>query len=89
MGTRLTTTHGNSQLPREGRQAGWDGRAGLCLEEPDSWSHRMQQNVKMEMLARCGAGRCQVLVTCPMEVLKIQLQDAGRLGEAYPNFTRG
>uniref|UniRef100_F6VZV6 Solute carrier family 25 member 18 n=1 Tax=Equus caballus TaxID=9796 RepID=F6VZV6_HORSE len=37
----------------------------------------MQQNVKMEMLARCGAGRCQVLVTCPMEVLKIQLQDAG------------
>uniref|UniRef100_A0A3Q2HZ47 Mitochondrial glutamate carrier 2 n=1 Tax=Equus caballus TaxID=9796 RepID=A0A3Q2HZ47_HORSE len=46
------------------------------------------QNVKMEMLARCGAGRCQVLVTCPMEVLKIQLQDAGRLGEAYPNFTR-
>ncbi|XP_046526034.1 LOW QUALITY PROTEIN: mitochondrial glutamate carrier 2 [Equus quagga] len=40
---------------------------------------RMQQNVKMKMLAGCGAGRCQLLVTCPMEVLKIQLQDAGRL----------
>lgn len=34
------------------------------------------------MLAGCGAGMCQVVVTCPMEMLKIQLQDAGRLGEA-------
>ncbi|XP_038623669.1 mitochondrial glutamate carrier 2 [Tachyglossus aculeatus] len=32
-----------------------------------------------EMLAGCGAGACQVLVTSPMEMLKIQLQDAGRL----------
>nr|KAF6370548.1 solute carrier family 25 member 18 [Myotis myotis] len=47
----------------------------------------MQRNLKMEMLAGCGAGMCQVVVTCPMEMLKIQLQDAGRLGEAYPNFT--
>ncbi|XP_066237238.1 mitochondrial glutamate carrier 2 isoform X1 [Saccopteryx leptura] len=39
----------------------------------------MQQNLKMEMLAGCGAGLCQVVVTCPMEMLKIQLQDAGRL----------
>ncbi|XP_062970895.1 mitochondrial glutamate carrier 2 [Cynocephalus volans] len=39
----------------------------------------MQQNLKMEMLAGCGAGMCQVVVTCPMEMLKIQLQDAGRL----------
>ncbi|KAM7116950.1 mitochondrial glutamate carrier 2 isoform 2-T2 [Molossus nigricans] len=38
-----------------------------------------QQNLKMEMLAGCGAGMCQVVVTCPMEMLKIQLQDAGRL----------
>ena len=40
----------------------------------------------MEMLAGCGAGVCQVVVTCPMEMLKIQLQDAGRLGEAGPPF---
>uniref|UniRef100_G1PR04 Mitochondrial glutamate carrier 2 n=1 Tax=Myotis lucifugus TaxID=59463 RepID=G1PR04_MYOLU len=40
----------------------------------------MQRNLKMEMLAGCGAGMCQVVVTCPMEMLKIQLQDAGRLG---------
>ncbi|KAM8815462.1 mitochondrial glutamate carrier 1 isoform 1-T1 [Rhynchonycteris naso] len=35
-----------------------------------------------EMLAGCGAGTCQVIVTTPMEMLKIQLQDAGRIGEA-------
>ncbi|TRY54523.1 hypothetical protein DNTS_033391 [Danionella cerebrum] len=32
-----------------------------------------------EILAGCGAGTCQVVVTTPMEMLKIQLQDAGRL----------
>ncbi|XP_041639270.1 solute carrier family 25 member 55a isoform X2 [Cheilinus undulatus] len=32
-----------------------------------------------EMLAGCGAGMCQVIVTTPMEMLKIQLQDAGRV----------
>jgi len=32
------------------------------------------------MLAGCGAGMCQVIITTPMEMLKIQLQDAGRLG---------
>ncbi|KAK2841969.1 hypothetical protein Q5P01_012169 [Channa striata] len=32
-----------------------------------------------EVLAGCGAGTCQVIVTTPMEMLKIQLQDAGRL----------
>ncbi|XP_014447001.1 mitochondrial glutamate carrier 2 isoform X2 [Tupaia chinensis] len=37
-----------------------------------------QRDLKMEMLAGCGAGMCQVVVTCPMEMLKIQLQDAGR-----------
>lgn len=33
-----------------------------------------------EILAGCFAGMCQVIVTTPMEMLKIQLQDAGRLG---------
>ncbi|XP_070763002.1 mitochondrial glutamate carrier 1 isoform X3 [Enoplosus armatus] len=37
-----------------------------------------------EILAGCGAGTCQVVVTTPMEMLKIQLQDAGRLGELRP-----
>ncbi|THD26741.1 Mitochondrial glutamate carrier 1 [Fasciola hepatica] len=31
-----------------------------------------------EMLAGAGAGTCQIIVTTPMELLKIQLQDAGR-----------
>ena len=36
--------------------------------------------VLREMLAGCGAGMCQVVITTPMEMLKIQLQDAGRIG---------
>ncbi|CAN7994009.1 unnamed protein product [Ixodes pacificus] len=32
------------------------------------------------MLAGGGAGFCQIIVTTPMELLKIQLQDAGRTG---------
>lgn len=31
-----------------------------------------------EMLAGAGAGTCQIIITTPMELLKIQLQDAGR-----------
>ncbi|XP_046573668.1 mitochondrial glutamate carrier 1-like [Haliotis rubra] len=31
-----------------------------------------------ELLAGGGAGMCQIIVTTPMELLKIQLQDAGR-----------
>jgi solute carrier family 25 glutamate transporter 18/22 len=31
-----------------------------------------------EMLSGAGAGTCQIIVTTPMELLKIQLQDAGR-----------
>ncbi|XP_075938193.1 mitochondrial glutamate carrier 1 [Anarhichas minor] len=37
-----------------------------------------------EVLAGCGAGTCQVVVTTPMEMLKIQLQDAGRLTAQRP-----
>ncbi|GAB1603017.1 mitochondrial glutamate carrier 1-like isoform X1 [Argonauta hians] len=33
-----------------------------------------------ELLAGAGAGMCQIIVTTPMELLKIQLQDAGRSG---------
>uniref|UniRef100_A0A8D0GW21 Mitochondrial glutamate carrier 2 n=1 Tax=Sphenodon punctatus TaxID=8508 RepID=A0A8D0GW21_SPHPU len=37
-----------------------------------------------EMMAGCGAGTCQVIITTPMEMLKIQLQDAGRLASLQP-----
>ncbi|XP_069018892.1 mitochondrial glutamate carrier 1 [Embiotoca jacksoni] len=37
-----------------------------------------------EVLAGCGAGTCQVVVTTPMEMLKIQLQDAGRIAAQRP-----
>lgn len=58
------------------------GTAGLaCDRGSGSRPRRTQRNLRMEMLAGCGAGMCQVVVTCPMEMLKIQLQDAGRLGE--------
>ncbi|XP_078500275.1 mitochondrial glutamate carrier 1-like [Lissotriton helveticus] len=39
-----------------------------------------------EMLAGCGAGTCQVIITTPMEMLKIQLQDAGRLVSLQKNI---
>ncbi|XP_022672504.1 mitochondrial glutamate carrier 1-like [Varroa destructor] len=35
-----------------------------------------------EMLAGGGAGFCQIVVTTPMELLKIQLQDAGRVAKS-------
>uniref|UniRef100_H2NCC2 Mitochondrial glutamate carrier 1 n=1 Tax=Pongo abelii TaxID=9601 RepID=H2NCC2_PONAB len=41
--------------------------------------HRQKLTLLKEMLAGCGAGTCQVIVTTPMEMLKIQLQDAGRI----------
>lgn len=34
-----------------------------------------------EMLAGGLAGLCQIVITTPMELLKIQLQDAGRVGK--------
>ncbi|XP_034027491.1 mitochondrial glutamate carrier 1-like [Thalassophryne amazonica] len=41
--------------------------------------HGGKLTVFKEMLAGCCAGMCQAIVTTPMEMLKIQLQDAGRL----------
>lgn len=38
-----------------------------------------------EMLAGGGAGLCQIIVTTPMELLKIQGQDAGRTASMTPN----
>ncbi|CAL8069095.1 unnamed protein product [Calicophoron daubneyi] len=42
-----------------------------------------------EMLAGAGAGACQIIVTTPMELLKIQLQDAGRTATAAIAGTNG
>ena len=49
--------------------------------------NRKGLTVFKEMLAGCGAGMCQVIVTTPMEMLKIQLQDAGRLGKRTIKFS--
>jgi len=38
--------------------------------------------VTREMAAGGSAGFCQIIVTTPMELLKIQLQDAGRVAAA-------
>uniref|UniRef100_UPI00358E69C7 mitochondrial glutamate carrier 1-like isoform X2 n=1 Tax=Myxine glutinosa TaxID=7769 RepID=UPI00358E69C7 len=56
----------------------------IKLAANDFFRHRLSKDGKglsvfKEMMAGCGAGMCQVVVTTPMEMLKIQLQDAGRL----------
>ncbi|CAN9511899.1 unnamed protein product [Ophioblennius macclurei] len=56
----------------------------IKLAANDFFRHQLSKDGKgltvlKEMMAGCGAGMCQVIVTTPMEMLKIQLQDAGRL----------
>ncbi|XP_077464532.1 mitochondrial glutamate carrier 1-like isoform X1 [Stigmatopora argus] len=56
----------------------------IKLAANDFFRHKLSKEgckltVFKEMLAGCFAGMCQVVVTTPMEMLKIQLQDAGRL----------
>ncbi|KAI1895650.1 hypothetical protein AGOR_G00108410 [Albula goreensis] len=56
----------------------------IKLAANDFFRHHLSKDGKKltllkEMLAGCGAGTCQVVVTTPMEMLKIQLQDAGRI----------
>lgn len=34
------------------------------------------------MIAGGSAGACQIIITTPMELLKIQMQDAGRVAAA-------
>ncbi|KAJ0029476.1 hypothetical protein NQD34_004473 [Periophthalmus magnuspinnatus] len=57
----------------------------IKLAANDFFRHHLSKDGKLtlvkEMLAGCGAGTCQVIVTTPMEMLKIQLQDAGRIGK--------
>ncbi|XP_062397540.1 mitochondrial glutamate carrier 1-like [Sardina pilchardus] len=63
----------------------------IKLAANDFFRHKLSQDgskltVLKEMLAGCGAGMCQVIVTTPMEMLKIQLQDAGRLAAQQRNL---
>lgn len=56
----------------------------IKLAANDFFRHQLSKDggrltISKEMLAGCGAGMCQVIITTPMEMLKIQLQDAGRL----------
>ncbi|XP_026163379.1 solute carrier family 25 member 55a isoform X2 [Mastacembelus armatus] len=58
----------------------------IKLAANDFFRHHLAKDGKRltvfkEMLAGCGAGTCQVVITTPMEMLKIQLQDAGRLSQ--------
>ncbi|XP_058499089.1 mitochondrial glutamate carrier 1-like [Solea solea] len=58
----------------------------IKLAANDFFRHRLSKDggrltVFREMLAGCCAGMCQVTITTPMEMLKIQLQDAGRLAQ--------
>ncbi|XP_055048532.2 mitochondrial glutamate carrier 1 [Misgurnus anguillicaudatus] len=55
----------------------------IKLAANDVFRQKLSKDGKLplwgEILAGCGAGTCQVVITTPMEMLKIQLQDAGRL----------
>ncbi|KAB0399444.1 hypothetical protein E2I00_014025, partial [Balaenoptera physalus] len=60
-----------------------DVRQQLLEEGSLTPAHGAQWNLKLEMLAGCGAGLCQAAVTCPLEMLKILLQRAGRLASPF------
>lgn len=56
----------------------------IKLAANDFFRHQLSKDgskltVFKEMLAGCCAGMCQVSITTPMEMLKIQMQDAGRI----------
>lgn len=56
----------------------------IKLAANDYFRHRLTKPdgtlpISREMLAGGSAGLCQIVVTTPMELLKIQLQDAGRV----------
>lgn len=64
----------------------------IKLAANDFFRHHLAKDGKQltlskEMLAGGGAGTCQVIITTPMEMLKIQLQDAGRLASCQKSAT--
>ena len=38
-----------------------------------------------QVIAGASAGMCQIVITTPMELLKISLQDSGRVGNCLRN----
>ncbi|XP_033214379.1 mitochondrial glutamate carrier 1-like isoform X1 [Belonocnema kinseyi] len=60
----------------------------IKLAANDVFRHQLTpgpgQNLSLirEMLAGGSAGACQIVITTPMELLKIQMQDAGRVASA-------
>lgn len=59
----------------------------IKLAANDFFRHRLSNHggrltLSQEMMAGGAAGFCQIIVTTPMELLKIQLQDAGRVSLA-------
>ena len=42
--------------------------------------------IHREMMAGGSAGLCQIVVTTPMELLKIQMQDAGRVASQGTSY---
>lgn len=50
----------------------------LLTVPSSSHAHAQHLSLPREILAGGGAGLCQIIVTTPMELLKIQCQDAGR-----------
>ncbi|XP_035557339.1 mitochondrial glutamate carrier 1 isoform X2 [Canis lupus baileyi] len=68
------------QLSKDGAASSpLSGGASASAARPPPLPRRQKLTLFKEMLAGCGAGTCQVIVTTPMEMLKIQLQDAGRI----------
>uniref|UniRef100_A0A667WGF3 Solute carrier family 25 member 55b n=1 Tax=Myripristis murdjan TaxID=586833 RepID=A0A667WGF3_9TELE len=65
----------------------------IKLAANDFFRHQLSKDggrltVFKEMLAGCGAGMCQVIITTPMEMLKIQLQDCTSLSVTRVSATQ-
>uniref|UniRef100_A0A8D8GFN6 Mitochondrial glutamate carrier 1 n=1 Tax=Culex pipiens TaxID=7175 RepID=A0A8D8GFN6_CULPI len=62
----------------------------IKLAANDFFRHKLTTNgslpITRQMLAGGLAGLCQIIITTPMELLKIQMQDAGRITAQHPVF---
>uniref|UniRef100_A0A8C6T6X0 Mitochondrial glutamate carrier 2 n=1 Tax=Neogobius melanostomus TaxID=47308 RepID=A0A8C6T6X0_9GOBI len=80
--TRLQNQRSGQQIYKNIQNI-FDVFKAIKLAANDFFRHQLSKDGKLtvfkEMLAGCCAGMCQVTVTTPMEMLKIQMQDAGRI----------